>query len=470
MRGDLREGDCADVIRHFTVDQVLSAGATLADVIHVLTRHDSCFVTALGQVAGVIRRDDINKPMVRMWLFGLLTMIEMMLVQLIRQYYPGDSWQSRVSQARLERAKAFQAERQRRNQHCTLIDCLQFSDKGRILVEHDQAMARLGFESKRAAKRAVKELESLRNNLAHAQDIPVLVDGAQAVGIPADCCSADKLAIGAIHRGLYPKPVCSVGINTPCDAQVLSTQVMAELSEAPFFAIDVPYYHEEDTILHVAGQLKELIPFLEENTGRKMDYDRLREACNLSNQMAENLWEWLDWRKQVPLTQSSKLVGFTLLMQILFTGSQKGVDVTEGLLREARERTQRDERFFEERVRAIWYQDAVWTDLQIYDWFERELGLTVPVDIFGFYANEGVIDTSTPDTMIYGLARKLVQDGLLNDVQAQQAYEAATKNKTTFISHLVENKIVDSRSIAQSARGHKDGLWTTVVAAGVFCG
>jgi hypothetical protein len=170
-RSDLTGCECTDQLRHFTVDQVVSGNTALTDVVHVLTRHDFCFVSLLGEVSGLIRRDDINKPMVRMWLFGLLTMIEMMLVQLIRQYYPGDSWQSRVSQARLERAKAFQAERQRRNQHCTLIDCLQFSDKGRILVEHDQAMARLGFESKRAAKRAVKELESLRNNLSHAQDI-----------------------------------------------------------------------------------------------------------------------------------------------------------------------------------------------------------------------------------------------------------------------------------------------------------
>jgi type IV pilus assembly protein PilB len=60
---------------------------------------------------------------------------------------------------------------------------------------------------------------------------------------------------------------------------------------------------------------------------------------------------------------------------------------------------------------------------------------------------------ATPGTKMQfsGLARKLVQDGLINDVQAQQAYEAATKNKTTFISHLVEKKIIDSRSIAQSA-------------------
>jgi benzoyl-CoA reductase/2-hydroxyglutaryl-CoA dehydratase subunit BcrC/BadD/HgdB len=254
----------------------------------------------------------------------------------------------------------------------------------------------------------IEALGALHSALCNRQNALDFIDQAQAVGIPADCCSADKIAIGAIHRGLYPKPACTVGINTPCDAQVLSTQVMAELAEAPFFPIDVPYYHNEETIIHVAAQLKELIPFLEENTGRKMDIDRLREACRLSNQTSENLWDWLDWRKQVPLTQSSKLVAFTLFLQILFTGCPEGVEVSKAFLREAKERTERGERFFEERVRAVWYQDAVWTDLQIYDWFERELGLTVPVDIFGYYANKGLIDTTSMDTMLYGLARKLV--------------------------------------------------------------
>ncbi len=234
------------------------------------------------------------------------------------------------------------------------------------------------------------------------------IDTAQAAGVPSDCCSADKLAIGSMRKGLYPPATCAVGINTPCDAQVMETQVMAEISQAPFFVIDVPYYRDEETILHVAKQLKELIPFLEKHTGRKLDFDRLREVCELSNQMTEAIWEWLEWRKHVPLTQSSKLVAFTLVMQILFSGSEEGVHLARALLREARERTERKERFFEERVRAVWYQDPIWTDMQIYDRFERDLGLTVPVDVFGYYAHEGLIDTKTPETMLYGLARKLV--------------------------------------------------------------
>jgi benzoyl-CoA reductase/2-hydroxyglutaryl-CoA dehydratase subunit BcrC/BadD/HgdB len=248
----------------------------------------------------------------------------------------------------------------------------------------------------------------MHNLLGNIQRSLAFIDAAEAAGVPSDCCSADKLAAGAMHFQLYPKPACTVGINTPCDAQVMGTQVMAELSGVPFFLVDVPYYHNEESIDHVAAQLRELVPFLEEQTGCRLDVDRLRVVCERSNQMTEAIWEWLDWRKHRPLTQSSKLVAFTLVLQILFTGTEEGLDIARGLCREARERHERGERFFEERVRAIWYQDPVWTDMQIYDWFERDLGLTVPVDVFGYYAHEGLIDTRSLDTMLWGLARKLV--------------------------------------------------------------
>lgn len=175
---DLGAGDCTDCLRHFTVDQVVPGGAAFSDVIHVLTRHDYCFVTMLGSVAGVIRRDDINKPMVRMWLFGIVTMVEMGLVQLIRERFPHEDWQQQLSAGRLQKARDVQAERGRRNVFCELIDCLQLSDKGQILIEDPIVMQRLGFESKSVAKRVLKELESLRNHLAHAQDI-VMHDWAQ---------------------------------------------------------------------------------------------------------------------------------------------------------------------------------------------------------------------------------------------------------------------------------------------------
>jgi hypothetical protein len=140
-------------------------------VIHVLTRHDYCFVTLLEEVVGVIGRNDINKPMVRMWLFGLITMIEMRVGQMIQETIPDDGWQACLPEERLRKAQAMQAERQRRNQQCALLDCLQLSDKGRIIIEQPRLLELFGFDSKGAAKRIIKSTESLRNNLAHAQDI-----------------------------------------------------------------------------------------------------------------------------------------------------------------------------------------------------------------------------------------------------------------------------------------------------------
>jgi hypothetical protein len=165
------KGNCADFIRDFAKDQVLSGSATFSDVIHVLTRHDYCFVTILGNVGGVISRDDINKPMMRMWLFGIVTMLEMGLVQLIQERFPGDNWIENLSEGRLQKARDIQTERQRRNVNCDLMDCLQLSDKAQILVDDPVAMERIGMKSKKVAKRTIKSLESLRNHLAHAQDI-----------------------------------------------------------------------------------------------------------------------------------------------------------------------------------------------------------------------------------------------------------------------------------------------------------
>ena len=52
-----------------------------------------------------------------------------------------------------------------------MLDCLQFSDKAQIAKEDPQLLADLDLPSKRAAKQAIKNLESLRNNLAHGQSI-----------------------------------------------------------------------------------------------------------------------------------------------------------------------------------------------------------------------------------------------------------------------------------------------------------
>ena len=91
-----------------------------------------------------------------------------------------------------------------------------------------------------------------------------------------------------------------------------------------------------------------------------------------------------------PWVQPSKLVSVgTLPLVVVFSGTDAGVEIASALAREARQKAEENRIFYQERVRAIWFQDPVWWDFQMYDWMESELGLTIPMDLFGYYAHEG---------------------------------------------------------------------------------
>jgi len=165
----LREGSCEASRREFVSSQVVKSQSPFAEVIEVLTRHDLCFVSAHGNVVGVISRGDVQKPAGRMWLFGILTAAELEFTERIRQKWPDESWISLLSHQRIEKARQLLAERERRKEKCRLIDCLQLADKIEIFASDPAELHALGIETPGAARRVGKQIESLRNSLAHAQ-------------------------------------------------------------------------------------------------------------------------------------------------------------------------------------------------------------------------------------------------------------------------------------------------------------
>jgi hypothetical protein len=130
-----------------------------------------------------------------MWLFGLITLIEMRFLDLIELRFQDEGWQKYLSNQRLEKAVALQVERQRRNQDPRLLDCLQFSDKAQILVRDETLRSQIGFASRRRGDETIKNLEKLRNNLAHAQDI-VTLDWETIVGLSENLETVIRIASG----------------------------------------------------------------------------------------------------------------------------------------------------------------------------------------------------------------------------------------------------------------------------------
>jgi hypothetical protein len=169
----LSGGSVGDHRREFDPEEVVSGEASLSQAIRRLPGHDRLFVNVLGKVGGIITWTDLHKPPVRMWLFGMVTLIEMAFTRMIDSLYPDDSWTGIISEGRLRKARSLLAERQRRGESGTLrlVDCLQLSDKGQVLVRDEDARRILEFESRKEGERAVRRLSSLRDSLAHSQDI-----------------------------------------------------------------------------------------------------------------------------------------------------------------------------------------------------------------------------------------------------------------------------------------------------------
>jgi hypothetical protein len=168
---ELTEGTCGDAVHPFEEGDVVPESAAFPELVMRLDGRPRLFVTVLGQVGGIVTKTDLQKPPVRMWLFGMITILEMGLTRLVESAYPDGSWRQCLSEGRLHKAEALLEERRRRNQDLDLLDCLQFSDRGQIVLRNEELRNRAGFASRSRGEQTVKELEALRNNLAHSQDI-----------------------------------------------------------------------------------------------------------------------------------------------------------------------------------------------------------------------------------------------------------------------------------------------------------
>ena len=168
---ELLDGACGDAVRYFTPQDLVTETTPLNQVVLRMTDVPRLFVTAFGMAAGIITHDDLQKPPLRMWLFGLMSLIETRWTRLINEHFPDDGWKELLSAGRLKKAEALLAERQRRKQTPRLLDCLQFSEKGQIVARTEELRNGTIFDSRRKMQDAVRKLEGLRNNLAHSQDI-----------------------------------------------------------------------------------------------------------------------------------------------------------------------------------------------------------------------------------------------------------------------------------------------------------
>lgn len=169
-RSDLLSGLVRDHLRPFEEQHLIADSTPLADIISILSEREFQFVLVGPNVQGIVVSADLNKPPVRIFLFALVSLLEMHLSFWIGRMYSLDDWKSKLSENRLQTAIDLFAKRKQENQEITLLSCLQFCDKRDLFLANREIREKLGIESRQAATYMLKDAEKLRNHLAHSQD------------------------------------------------------------------------------------------------------------------------------------------------------------------------------------------------------------------------------------------------------------------------------------------------------------
>ena len=123
--------------------------------------------------------------------------------------------------------------------------------------------------------------------------------------VPGYICANNKTFMGMILAGDLPKPNFILHPSVPCDSNMGTYPVMAEYFGCSYFCVDVPYLRNESGFAYVVEELRRMIAFLEDQTGRKLDVNRLRQAMEYSNQAHEYMLKLAELRQTVPCPYSS---------------------------------------------------------------------------------------------------------------------------------------------------------------------
>lgn len=267
-------------------------------------------------------------------------------------------------------------------------------------------------------------LSAENHGIQSVQSVPFeeaepLFDAAEGYGMSSEVCSPHRAAMGLALARVMPRPTATLATATTCDQTLKLYEVLANYYKIPSFSLDSPYRIDQRSIDYAKEDVKAMIRFAEEHSGRKLDWDRLREVLRLSRQTYD-YWEKIcEMRKAVPCPTGGRasVKDFAILLsncgriealnyyQARYEEMKGVLDAGRGVIPE-------------ERHRVAWLYVLPLFDLRIADWLEQEHQAVVVMDTFG-YANPGI--ELDPEDPLDFLAKKALKWGFIQQTYAPNA-------------------------------------------------
>ncbi|MFH1639373.1 MAG: 2-hydroxyacyl-CoA dehydratase family protein, partial [Chloroflexota bacterium] len=113
-----------------------------------------------------------------------------------------------------------------------------------------------------------------------------------------------------------------------------SGELVMEMKKCPGFFLDHPFKQSDEEVKYLVGELGEMVSFLEETSGRRMNWDKLSEIVAGMDRQIELYREIAELRKSVPSPLQPQ--GFLQLItpDYLFPGQPEAIEYLQALKEE----------------------------------------------------------------------------------------------------------------------------------------
>ncbi len=237
------------------------------------------------------------------------------------------------------------------------------------------------------------------------------IDRIEAEGYPDHLCSTQKGTAGFLLMGVIPKPDILIKPMTPCDASNMLYDWTAHKLNIPLIPVESPYYRDDRGLKYLVDDFKRLIETLEKLSGNTLDEDKLREYVGYGNETVEYFLKVQELKTNIPNPDT----GWHRPADTIFLtniGSPQSAQYFKDLYAVVKANHESGKGVIPEGMKEKRFAYGyTWTvyDLPFFDWLEDTYGVTYLADTLTYMDPDiGLVDTSTVDTMIEGLAWRVM--------------------------------------------------------------
>jgi benzoyl-CoA reductase/2-hydroxyglutaryl-CoA dehydratase subunit BcrC/BadD/HgdB len=220
------------------------------------------------------------------------------------------------------------------------------------------------------------------SDIVRLESVPEALSVSVSTGTPGEVCSFFRNMDGLMHAGKWPRSDMFLYASSVCD-NVKSFHTLGRRYGIPSFGLERSYLpYTAHAIEFWKNEYKRLIAFLEEQTGKKMDYDRLKEVVARSYRLTELHIEIDKLVANVPCPLSPECFSGTLVAIRLLPGTQKGIDFLTELRDELKERVDKGIGAIEnERFRVLWSSFTPFFDPTLMSFMQQKYGAVSVADM-----------------------------------------------------------------------------------------